>query len=122
VFRDFAATVIEDEAPHESISFRGGSSITLKSWKEIIQLNFIRNCLQGGFQAQLTSNATLLNLFGLDGDALQNTAASSLSQLEKRLIMSKMSEAAKAADLKMIRQRRNRHNSKNQFLTADGDI
>lgn len=122
VFRDLAATVIDDEAPHETISFRGGSSITLKSWKEIIQLNFIRNCLQGGFQAQLTSNVTLLNLFGVDGEAVQNTAASSLSQLEKRLILSKMSDAAKSADRTMTRQRRNRHNLKHQFLMADGDF
>jgi hypothetical protein len=121
VFRDFVATVVEDEAPHEIISLRGGTSITLTSWREIIQLNFIRHCLQGGFQVQLMANPTLMILFGVDENALRNTAASSLSQLEKRLTKSKMSDAAKAADRNMIRQRRSRQNAKNYFLTADGE-
>ena len=45
----------------------------------------------------------------------------SLSQLEKRLFMSKTSEAAKNADRKMTKNRAKRQNVKNHFLTADGE-
>lgn len=114
-FRDFNNTIVDDESPDEVVNWRGGK-LTLKSWKEIIQLNFIRHCLQGGFQIQLMTNETLQGVFGVT-----YTSGSSLSRLEKRLYMSKTSEAAKAADKAMTKQRKTRTNVKNHFLTADGD-
>ena len=91
--------------------------VTLNSWQEIIKLNFVRHCLQGGFQIQLMTNETLQAIFGavFDGSGMP------LNQLEKRMYMSKTSEAAKAADRAMTKQRRNRTNVKNHFLTADGE-
>ena len=117
-FREFMATIVDDELPEEVISFRGGK-LTLKSWREIIQLNFVRHCLQGGFQVQLMTNATLQAIFGANGQLLSENAT--MSQLDKRLIMSKTSEAAKNADLDMARKRNKRQNIKNHFLTADGE-
>lgn len=117
-FRDFMNTIVNDEAPEEVVNFRGGS-ITLNSWREIIQLNFVRHCLQGGFQAQLLTNETLQLVFGANGQLLNERAG--LSSVEKRLILSKTSEASKQADIDMTRQRRKRQNVKNHFLTADGD-
>ena len=114
-FRDFNNTIVDDESPDEVVNWRGGK-LTLNSWKEIIQLNFIRHCLQGGFQIQLMTNETLQGVFGVT-----YTSGSSLSRLEKRLYMSKTSEAAKAADKAMTKQRKTRTNVKNHFLTADGD-
>ena len=92
----------DDEAPDEVVSFRGGT-ITLNTWREIVQLNFIRHCLQGGFQIQLLTNATLQEIFGADGQLLN--AMNQMTQLEKRLVMSKTSEASKAADQELTRQR-----------------
>lgn len=117
-FRDYMATIVDDEAPEDIVSFRNGS-ITLNSWREIIQLNFVRHCLQSGFQIQLLTNETLQTIFGANGQLLN--AAGNMSQLEKRLILSKTSEAAKNADIKLTRQRRKRENIKNHFLTADGE-
>jgi hypothetical protein len=114
-FRDFMHTIVDDESPNEVVNWRGGK-LTLTSWKEIIQLNFVRHCLQGGFQIQLMTNDTLQGVFGANFDA----SAASLSQLDKRLFMSKTSEASKAADKAMTKQRRMRTNVKNHFLTADG--
>lgn len=114
-FRDFMHTIVEDESPNEVVNWRGGK-LTLTSWKEIIQLNFVRHCLQGGFQIQLMTNDTLQGVFGATFDA----NGASLSQLDKRLFMSKTSEASKAADKAMTKQRRTRTNVKNHFLTADG--
>lgn len=117
-FREFVATIVDDEAPEEIINFRGGS-LSLHTWREIIQLNFIRHCLQGGFQIQLLTNATLQSIFGANGAALNDFAG--LSQLEKRLTLSKTSEASKIADQVMAKQRTKRQNAKNHFLTSDGD-
>jgi hypothetical protein len=115
-FRDFMHTIVEDEFPDEVVNWRGGK-LTLNSWKEIIQLNFIRHCLQGGFQAQLMTNETLHAIFG----ATFNASGTSRSQIEKRMFLSKTSEAAKAADRIMAKQRRTRTNVKNHFLTSDGE-
>ncbi|KAL7528332.1 hypothetical protein ACHAXR_003549 [Thalassiosira sp. AJA248-18] len=115
-FRDFMNTIVDDEPLQTVVNWRGGK-LTLNSWKEIIQLNFVRHCLQGGFQIQLMYNETLHGVFGATFDA----SGASLSQLEKRLFMSKTSEAAKAADKAMAKQRRTRTNVKNHFLTADGE-
>jgi hypothetical protein len=114
-FRDIMSTIVDDESPEEEVNFRGGK-LKLTSWKEIIQLNFVRHCLQGGFSNQLMTNETLHDIFGaiLGGSGGK-------SQLEKRLYMSKQSEASKAADKAMIKQRRTRNNIKNHFLTADGE-
>ena len=115
-FRDFMSTIVDDESPNEIVNWRGGK-VALSSWQDIIKLNFVRHCLQGGFQIQLMTNDTLQAIFGavFDGSGMP------LNQLEKRMYMSKTSEAAKAADKEMTKQRRTRTNVKNHFLTADGE-
>lgn len=115
-FRDFATTVVDDAAPEEAVHWRGGK-LTLRTWREIVQLNFVRHCLQGGFQIQLMHNAALHGIFG----ATFAASGTALSQLEKRLYLSKTSDAAKAADRAMTKQRRTRTNVKNHFLTTDGE-
>ena len=111
------STIVDDESPEEEVNFRGGK-LSLTSWKEIIQLNFVRHCLQGGFHSQLMTNETLHDVFGV---VLSSSGSGGRSQLEKRLFMSKQSEASKAADKAMTKQRRTRTNVKNHFLTADGN-
>mmetsp|Transcript_6987 Transcript_6987/g.10297 ORF Transcript_6987/g.10297 Transcript_6987/m.10297 type:complete len:491 (-) Transcript_6987:426-1898(-) len=119
-FRDFMATIVDDEPPVEVVNFRGGT-VTLRTWREIIEINFVRHCLQGGFQIQLMTNETLHMIFDIDASTINDATGAALSQLEKRLTMSKTSEAAKAADLDMTRRRRTRTNVKNYFITADGE-
>lgn len=116
-FRDYMRTVVDDLFPDEVVSWRSGR-LTLTSWKEIIQLNFVRHCLQGGFHVQLINNETLHAIFGAKK---LDAGTSSLSQIQKRMLLSKTSDAAKAADKDMMKQRRIRTNKKNHFLTADGD-
>jgi len=117
-FREFMATIVDDESPSVVVAFRGGT-LSLSTWKEIVQLNFVRHCLQAGFQIQLMTNATLQAIFGADGSVLGNAAAASMSKIEKRLMLSKTSEAAKSADKHMTRERRKRTNAKNHFLAVD---
>jgi hypothetical protein len=117
-FREYLATIQDNEDPEHVVQFRGGS-LELHSWKDIIALNFIRRCLQGGFQIQLLTNPTLQAMFGANGQTLNSNEG--YSQLQKRLLLSKTSEAAKVKDLDRNKKRRNRNNVKNHFLTADGD-
>ena len=115
-FRDYMRTIVDDEFPDKVVNWKGGK-LRLNSWKEIIQLNFVRHCLQGGFHTQLITNETLHIIFG----ATLDVGTSTLSQNEKIMFLSKTSDAAKAADKEMMKQRRIRTNKKNHFLTADGD-
>ena len=117
-FRDYRATIVDDDAPEEIISFRGGS-ITLTTWRELIPLNFVKNCLQGGFQIQLLTNPFLQAMFGADANVLNGMI--SMSNLEKRLLLSKTSEVYKNADQKLTKDRNKRNNIKNHFLTADAE-
>jgi Interferon-related developmental regulator (IFRD) len=122
-FREFMATIVEDESPEESVSFRNGT-LSLHSWREIIPLNYVRHCLQGGFQVQLLTNPALQSIFGANGamlGGLDGVPVATLSSVEKRLVLSKTSDAAKSAHVDMTRQRRKRENVKNHFLTADGE-
>jgi len=118
IFRDLSSTIVDDESPCEVVTFRGGQ-LTLNSWREIIQLNFIRNALQTGFQIQLMTNNTLQMIFGLDASVL-NTATQR-SQLEKRHTQSKTSEASKQAYNERNKDRKSKMRAKHAFLDADGD-
>lgn len=117
-FREFSSTILDDESPNEIVTFRGGT-LHLKTWKEIVQLNFIRHCLQSGFQIQLMTNETLQLIFGADASTLNTNAT--MSQLEKRLTMSKTSDASKAADREMLKRRKSKRNKQDHFLTIDGE-
>lgn len=118
-FRDFVNTIVDDESPEEVLSFRNGTQITLETWREIVQLNFVRHCLQSGLQIQLLTNPRLQIMFGLDGNAIHANGA--LSQVEKRLYMSKGSETAKEAHMDLTRRRDKKENIKNHFLNVDGE-
>jgi hypothetical protein len=112
-FREFTTTIVDDESPCEVIAFRGGQ-LTLESWREIIQLNFIRHCLQSGFQAQLMTNPTLHSIFNMDGNTLNELT--NMSQLEKRLVMSKTSDASKQKYNQRNKHRKAKIHSKTSFL------
>ena len=117
VFRDYLGMLQENEIPVETIQFRGGS-LELSTYKDIIAYDFVKRCLQGGFQIQLLSNPTLQEIFGCDGSALGGSGGG-YSQLEKRLLLGKTSEASKLKDQGRHKGRDKRQNVKNHFLTAD---
>jgi hypothetical protein len=119
VFRDYLAMLQDNEDPVHVIQFRGSATLELTTWKDVIAMDFIRRCLQGGFQIQLMTNPILQGMLGANGDALQATV--SYSQQEKRLLWSKNSEMAKSKDQQRHKGRDKRHNINNDFLTADGE-
>jgi hypothetical protein len=121
VFRDYLTMLQDDESPVHVVQFRGGS-LELGTWKDVITLEYMKRCLQGGFQIQLLTNPTVQAMLGANGSALRGgRGGGGYSQLEKRLLLSKTSEAAKAKDVDRHKGRDKRTNIKNHFLTADGE-
>lgn len=121
-FREYMSTLVDDESPELVIKFRNNNGqLELSSWKEIVPLNCLRNILQSGFQTQLLSNPAIQQLFHIQIGLHDNKYAGTMSQLEKRLLLSKNSETYKNADQDRRKKRDKRQNIKNHFLTADGD-
>ena len=118
VFRDYLGMLQDNESPEVVVAFRGGT-LELTKFGDIVALEFIKRCLQGGFQVQLLTNPTLQAIFGCDGSILGHS--NGYSQLEKRLLLSKTSEASKLKDQDRHKGRKKRQNVKDHFLTADGD-
>lgn len=117
-FREYVATLVDEESPYEVVHLRHGS-LEVNSWKELIMLNFLKQTLQGGFQVQLLTNGTLQAMLDLDASSLGRQ--SGLTSIEKRLVQSKASEAAKLADKDLQGRRDKREHIKNHFLTADDE-
>ena len=118
VFRDYLGMLQDNESPEVVVNFRGGT-LELNKFADIIALEFVKRCLQGGFQVQLLTNPTLQAIFGCDGSVLGHS--NGYSQLEKRLLLSKTSEASKLKDQNRHKGRKKRQNVKDHFLSADGD-
>jgi len=118
VFRDYLGMLQDNESPEVVVNFRGGT-LELTKFGDIVALDFVKRCLQGGFQIQLLTNPTLQAIFGCDGVVLGHS--NGYSQLEKRLLLSKTSEAFKLKDQTRHKGRKKRQNVKDHFLTADGD-
>jgi hypothetical protein len=121
-FREYMATLVDDESPELVIKFRNNNGhLELSSWKKIVPLNCLRNILQSGFQTHLLSNPAIQQLFDVQVGLHDNKYSGTMSQLEKRLLLSKNSETYKNADQDRRKKRDKRQNIKNHFLTADGD-
>ena len=120
-FREYMSTIVDDESPELVINLRNNGNLTLSTWKEIVPLNFLRHSLQSGFQTQLLYNPTIQQLFNVQHSLSNSSYSGSMSQVEKRLIMSKTSDAYKNADQDRRKKRDKRENIKNHFITVDGD-
>jgi Interferon-related developmental regulator (IFRD) len=127
-FREYVATMVDNEPAPETdiIAIRNVHTFTVSSWRDIVVLNFMRQCLQSGFQIHALANPVMQSIFRLSPQVLQEhtsgaSGVAGLSSVEKRLIQSKSSETSKLADLHLKKQRHKRQHVKNHFLTADGD-
>jgi Interferon-related developmental regulator (IFRD) len=126
-FREYAATLVENESPDETVHVRNTGRLEITTWKDLIVLNHLRQCLQSGFQVQLLSNPTIQAMLGVDQTMITSRAGGGgggmnlLSAEEKRVVLSKTSVAVKTADQDRRGKRDKRENVKNHFLTADHD-
>ena len=67
---------------------------------------------------QMSNNEYLQEIFGADVSVLNN--GDGMSNIEKRMLLSKNSQASKDKDREMNKDRKKRSNVKNYFLDADG--
>ena len=113
-FREYMSTVCDDEPPEITVKFPGGS-LTLTSWREIKQLDFVRHCLQSGFLPQMMNNETLQEIFGADPDVLNDSNLTKLGRVDKRLLLSKNSDASKQSTKDMKKKRGVKENRNNYY-------
>jgi hypothetical protein len=76
VFRDYLGTLQDNEDPVHVIQFRGSATLELTSWKEVIAMDYLRRCFQGGFQIQLMTNPIVQRMLGANGTGLQMVTTS----------------------------------------------
>ena len=117
IFRDIVSTVSRGEAPEVSLTIRN-EDLTFDNWAHILQLNSIRRVLSGGFQFHFRNSSLVRAIFGL-GEPPAEEGDDRLSKLEKRLFLSENSAAKKEKSIERRKDRRNKNNAKNQFLTCD---
>ncbi|KAL9257712.1 Interferon-related developmental regulator 1-like protein [Drosera capensis] len=107
LFRD-VLDFLEDGYPPESSIKIGGESLSTSTWSQLIQLNFLKHFLKGGFVKHMQENYFLHDVFGFtpkkkvlldDEDKIVN------KQNEKRMFRSPNSVVSKARTQYLNKQR-----------------
>eukprot|EP00850_Spirogloea_muscicola_P004457 SM000019S05001 [mRNA] locus=s19:471588:481603:+ [translate_table: standard] len=93
-FRDLVSLIKDGTITETSVRLKNGDSLTLSTWREIIQLNALRRYLAEGFQKHLQENELLHQIFGFAPRASKPAGFQSLA--EKRMYRSPNSLASKA--------------------------
>eukprot|EP00850_Spirogloea_muscicola_P020290 SM000212S06883 [mRNA] locus=s212:33105:43389:+ [translate_table: standard] len=93
-FRDLVSLIQDGTVTETSVRLKNGDSLTLSTWREIIQLNALRQYLAEGFQKHLQENELLHQIFGFVPRASKPAGFQSLA--EKRMYRSPNSLASKA--------------------------
>lgn len=107
LFRDLLDFLEDGYSPETSMKI-GGESLTTSSWSQLIQLNFLKHFLQGGFVKHMQENEFLHDLFGFTPKKKMNFGNEDHSLNKhgaKRLYKSPNSALAKARTQYMNKQR-----------------
>eukprot|EP00252_Welwitschia_mirabilis_P005038 TRINITY_DN1544_c0_g1_i1.p1 TRINITY_DN1544_c0_g1~~TRINITY_DN1544_c0_g1_i1.p1 ORF type:complete len:423 (-),score=97.49 TRINITY_DN1544_c0_g1_i1:242-1510(-) len=101
-FRDFLASIEEGESPTTTVKLQNGFVLSLSSWTQTTQLNFLRHFLGGGFQKHMQTNSLLHEVFEFNPVQEKQNA---LSATQKRLLKSPNSAISKARTQHLNKQR-----------------
>lgn len=101
-FRDFIAFIEGDEEPGATVKLQNGYTLNISTWSQIIQMNFLRNFLGGGFQKHMQENSLLHEVFNFIPVQEKQQA---LSAKEKRMFKSPNSIVSKARTRQLNKQR-----------------
>lgn len=107
LFRDLLDFLEDGYSPETSVKI-GGESLVTSSWSQLIQLNFLRHFLRGGFVKHMLENGFLHEVFGFMPKkkiSLGNEDQSLNKYNEKRLYKSPNSAFSKARTQYMNKQR-----------------
>lgn len=86
-FRDVLEFLEDGFSPETSMKI-GGESLSTTSWSELIQLNFLKHFLGGGFVKQMQDNEVLHDVFGFTPKRNLLSGTQKLSGTEKRMYKS----------------------------------
>lgn len=111
-FRDFLASIEDGTKPEATVKLQNGDVVNVSMWTQIIQTNFFRHFLGGGFQKHMQVNPLLHEVFSFTPNQEKQQA---LSAKEKRLYMSPNSAASKAR----TQQRNKRRSAKQELVSSD---
>lgn len=112
-FRDILGFLEEGYTPESSMKI-GGDSLTTSTWRQLIQLNFLKHFLGGGFVKHMQENEFLHDVFGFTPKKkLLAGVEHRISGTEKRLYKSPNSVANKA---------RTQFRNKQRMLSQDKNV
>eukprot|EP00735_Rhodelphis_limneticus_P007142 TRINITY_DN19643_c0_g1::TRINITY_DN19643_c0_g1_i1::g.3247::m.3247 TRINITY_DN19643_c0_g1::TRINITY_DN19643_c0_g1_i1::g.3247 ORF type:complete len:456 (-),score=134.73,sp/P19182/IFRD1_MOUSE/27.92/3e-30,IFRD/PF05004.8/2.2e-40,IFRD_C/PF04836.7/6.3e+02,IFRD_C/PF04836.7/6.7e-06,HEAT/PF02985.17/1.1e+02,HEAT/PF02985.17/33,HEAT/PF02985.17/35 TRINITY_DN19643_c0_g1_i1:235-1401(-) len=104
LFRDIRDTLDGQAFEPEEIKI-GTEKVMFASWAETMQLDALRGALGKGFHIHVAENYTVRDLFGLGEPRLNGGAKQHMSDVEKRMYLSRNSPAAKARTQSMKKKR-----------------
>ncbi|XP_076889650.1 uncharacterized protein LOC143540491 [Bidens hawaiensis] len=103
-FRDILEFLEDGYAPETSVKI-GGESLTTTSWSQLIQLNFIKRFLSGGFVKHMQENGFLHEVFSFTPKKKLLTGADRVTGTDKRMYRSPNSILNKARTQFLNKQR-----------------
>lgn len=109
-FREIEASVLENEPPEEVLSYRN-RSFRLTSWAKIVQVEALRDALQGGFLHHLAANPVVHDILEIEQGLFE--------EAQERNVVHKTSELSKFRTCARTRSRRSRENAKQHFFEGD---
>ncbi|KAK1366912.1 interferon-related developmental regulator 1 [Heracleum sosnowskyi] len=119
-FRDVLEFLEDGFSPETSMKI-GGESLSTTSWSELIQLNFLKHFLGGGFVKQMQDNEVLHDIFGFTPKRNLLSGTQKLSGTEKRMYKSPNSVHNKSRTQFLNKQRMlSQDRNAGHFAVADG--
>ncbi|PON72938.1 Coatomer beta subunit [Parasponia andersonii] len=104
LFRDIVEYLEDGYCPEVSVKI-GGESLQTSTWSKLIQLNFLKHFLGGGFVKHMQENELLHDIFGFTPKKYVADHEHRLSSSEKRIFRSPNSVLNKARTQQLNKQR-----------------
>ncbi|GAA0142350.1 hypothetical protein LIER_03269 [Lithospermum erythrorhizon] len=121
-FQDVLEFLEDGEVPQNSMKIGSGDSLYTSTWSQLIQLNFLKHFLGGGFMKHMQENEFLHDVFDFIPKKATVSGAGRLSSCEKRLYKSPNSALNKARTQFLNKQRTLAQDfNAGQYSAGDGD-
>ncbi|KAI4339818.1 hypothetical protein MLD38_024718 [Melastoma candidum] len=104
LFKDILEFLEDGSCPEMSIKI-GGDTLTTTTWTQLVQLNYLKHFLGGGFVKHMQENELLHQIFGFTPKKNTGGAGHQMSSEEKRLFKSPNSIVNKARTQYLNKQR-----------------
>lgn len=119
-FRDILEFLENGSTPETSVKI-GGDSLNTSSWAQLIELNFLKHFLGGGFVKHMQENQFLHGVFGFTPKKSLSGSEHRMSVGEKRMYKSPNSALNKARTQKLNKQRTLAQGKNTGYFTVGAD-